>query len=369
MAEPGLEVRPVTGIGEVRPGDDLAALILAAAPWIADGDVVVVTSKVVSKAEGRTVEVPADGPAREAAREAALAAETVRPVARRGNTHIVQTRHGFVLASAGIDASNVDRTRLVLLPLDPDASARRLREALRRRFGRRVAVVVTDTMGRPWRIGLTDVAVGAAGVAALRDHRGQLDPYGNELQLTQMAVVDELASAAELVKGKCDKVPVAVVRGYGPLSDVDGDGVRPLIRSAAEDLFSLGTAEARAAGRHEVATLADATAFGGAAVDPTTVDRAVAALNAGFVRVLDEGVRDKLRALLPVNTAEIVVPWAPTDDPWRVAEAGACLHRLRGALLAEGLCTAWIRVDPALLGDLVPLPGEALGVLAIGAPA
>ena len=248
-------------------GDDLAELITSAAPWLRDGDVLVVTSKIVSKAEGRLVDVPADGPEREAARERILAAETARVVARRGPTAIVQTHHGFVMAAAGIDASNVDKTHLVLLPADPDASARALRAALRER-GLDVAVIVSDTMGRAWRNGLTDVALGAAGIEPFRDHRGEIDPYGNELQLTEMAVIDELAGAGELVKGKCDQVPVAVVRGYPGA----GRGRRPrapsaLVRDAASDMFSLGTAEARAAGLRDAATPARRPARTGAA-DP-----------------------------------------------------------------------------------------------------
>ena len=222
-----LQILPVTGIGRIEPGDDLVAIIGEAAPWLQDGDVVVVTSKIVSKAEGRLVEVPAEGPEREAAREAALQAETARVVARRGATRIVATHHGFVMAAAGIDASNVDRHRLVLLPKDPDASARAIRAGLAERYGRTVAVIISDTMGRPWRLGLTDVALGVAGLAPLRDHRGQVDPYGNELQLTITAVADELAAAADLVKGKLDGVPVAVVRGYSgvaPIDAPDGDG-------------------------------------------------------------------------------------------------------------------------------------------------
>ena len=232
-----LEVLPVQGIGDVRPGDDLAALITAAAPWLADGDVLVVTSKVVSKAEGRLVAVPAAGPERAAAREAALRAETARPVASRGNTRIVQTHHGFVMASAGIDASNVDSEHLVLLPVDPDASARRLRSELRERYGLDVAIVVSDTMGRPWRSGLTDVALGAAGIDALHDYRGDLDAYGNELHLTQMAVVDELAGAADLVMGKADGIPVAVVRGVDPSWLRRGEVRAEIVRDPAEDLF------------------------------------------------------------------------------------------------------------------------------------
>src|SRR5919107_410888 len=209
----GLAVLPVRGIGDVTAGDDLAELIGNAAPWLRDGDILVVTSKIVSKAEGRLVDVPADGPEREAARAELLASETARVVARRGATAIVQTHHGFVMAAAGIDASNVDKAHLVLLPADPDASARGLRAALLGR-GLHVGVIVSDTMGRAWRNGLTDVALGAAGIEPFRDHRGEIDPYGNELQLTEMAVIDELAAAGELVKGKCDQVPVAVVRGY-----------------------------------------------------------------------------------------------------------------------------------------------------------
>ncbi|MFI1990069.1 coenzyme F420-0:L-glutamate ligase [Actinoplanes sp. NPDC020271] len=250
-----LEILPVEGIGDVTPGDDLAELITAAAPWLRDGDVLVVTSKIVSKAEGRLVEVPADGPERDEARVRVLESETARVVARRGPTTIVQTRHGFVMAAAGIDASNVDKTHLVLLPADPDASARRLRADLAAR-GLDVAVIVSDTMGRAWRNGLTDVALGASGIDALLDHRGQTDPYGNELSLTQMAVVDELSAAAELVKGKCDQVPVAVVRGY-PIRRENADvGVSVLIRDGQSDMFSLGTAEARAEGLRDAARMA-----------------------------------------------------------------------------------------------------------------
>ncbi len=247
----GLRIWPVTGIGEVRPGDDLATVIADAAPWLADGDVLIVTSKIVSKAEGRLVDAPTDDPEKfERVRQAAIDSESVREVARRGPTRIVQTRHGLVLASAGVDASNVEPGRLVLLPEDPDASARRLRAGLRDKLGVAVAVVVTDTMGRPWRLGLVDLAIGVAGLRPLRDHRGQTDPYGNQLQLTQQAVADELAAAGELVKGKLGRVPVAVVRGVEPglLAD-DAPGAAVLVRPAEEDLFSLGTAEAREAGR------------------------------------------------------------------------------------------------------------------------
>jgi len=280
------------------------------------------------------------------------------------------------IAAAGIDASNVERSRLVLLPADPDASARSLRAALRQRYGLDVAVIITDTMGRPWRLGLVDTAIGAAGIEALADYRGALDAYGNELHLTQMAVIDELAGAAELVKGKCDQVPVAVVRGLPRLSDVDGSGAVALVRDAEQDMFSLGTAEARALGRHDAATLADATGFAERMVDPEVVGRALAAVGAAFVRVTDAGVRDKLCAALPTmpaGPAEVVVPGLDNrsggdPDRWAGAQVGATVHRLRAELAAAGLATAWLRADPDTVADIVALPdGYApLGVLAVG---
>ncbi|WP_213453596.1 coenzyme F420-0:L-glutamate ligase [Rhizomonospora bruguierae] len=333
-----LEILPVEGIGEVGPGDDLPALITAAAPWLRDGDVLVVTSKIVSKAEGRLVDLPPAGPARDAARRDVLAAETARTVAARGGTRIVQTHHGFVMANAGIDSSNVEPDRVVLLPKDPDASARHLRTELRERYGLDVAVVVSDTMGRPWRLGLTDVALGAAGIGALRDHRGQVDPYGNELHLTQMAVVDQLAGAAELVKGKRDRVPVAVVRGYPvpPATPVDAPdgGVAALIRGAAQDLFSLGTAEARAAGLRAAAGLPDAPAQASppAEVDAMAVNRAIGAVTAALGP-------DTVLASEP-GGVRCAVP--QTAGPAALIRLGADAHRLRAALAAEGVAS-WVR--------------------------
>lgn len=351
-------MRAVTGIGEVRPGDDLAELITAAAPWLADGDILVVTSKIVSKAEGRLVEVPAaEGPEREAAREAALAAETYRVVAQRGRTRIVQTHHGFVLASAGIDASNVDSSRLVLLPKDPDGSARALRAAIRARAGIRVAVVVTDTMGRPWRLGLTDVAIGAAGIDPIADYRGRVDGYGNELALTEMAVIDELAAAAELVKGKIDAVPVAVVRGL-PVREDDGPGAAALVRGADADLFSLGTAEAVAVGLRAAATVPDAVTFGPVPVDPR--------VPAGAPLVRGEDAR--LFGLAPAGAAQVWVPFAAAGNSWAITQTGAVVQRWRAELAADGLASAWVAAEPAGLADLVELPfgTEPLGLLAIG---
>ena len=243
MAEPptGISFHPVPGLPEFGPGDDLAAAVATAAPWLADGDVVVVTSKVVSKVEGRLVSVE-PGQDRELARQRAIERETVRVVARRGPLAIVETPQGWVVAAAGIDASNVGQDALVLLPADGDASARALRARLHELLGVDVAVVVSDTFGRPWREGLTDVAVGSAGIVALTDHRGQVDAQGNRLETTRVAVVDELASAADLVKGKLAGVPAAVVRGLPlerPAGDAD-EGTRPLVRLPADDLFPYG---------------------------------------------------------------------------------------------------------------------------------
>ncbi|BCJ44563.1 hypothetical protein GCM10010168_13760 [Actinoplanes ianthinogenes] len=325
-----LEILPVEGIGDITAGDDLAALITSAAPWLADGDVLVVTSKIVSKAEGRLVEVPADGPERDEARVRALESETARVVARRGPTTIVQTHHGFVMAAAGIDASNVDKTHLVLLPADPDASARRLRADLAAR-GLDVAVIISDTMGRAWRNGLTDVALGAAGIDALLDHRGEIDPYGNELNLTQMAVVDELSAAAELVKGKCDQVPVAVVRGY-PIRRTGADaGVSVLIRDAESDMFGLGTAEARAEGLREAAVLADAT---GPVAELRAVERALRLVS----EVLTPGTGIEMSARRgAVDSADAVRLTPAGSEPADFARLGADAHRLRLALATEGV--------------------------------
>ena len=242
------------GIGELRPGDDLAAAIAEHAPPLRDGDVLVVTSKAVSKVEGRLVKLASVDPAeREAARQAAIDDETVREVARRGQLRIVADRRGLVLAAAGVDASNVARDEIAVLPVDPDRSAAALRDALAARLGVTVGVVISDSLGRPWRDGITDVAIGVAGLTAVRDARGERDRHGNVLAVTTVAVADEIAAAADLVKGKLSGTPVAVVRGLardGVLAD-DGRGGAPLIRPAADDLFRLGTAEAIESGRRE----------------------------------------------------------------------------------------------------------------------
>jgi coenzyme F420-0:L-glutamate ligase/coenzyme F420-1:gamma-L-glutamate ligase len=232
-----LQVLPVEGMPEVRPGDVLAELVVAAAgvrPGLVDGDVVVVTQKVVSKAEGRLV--PVDGGDPRSTSEL-VEAESVRVLRRRGDLRITETRHGFVCANAGVDRSNVERGHAALLPVDPDRSARRIRDGLRARAGVEVGVIVSDTFGRPWRRGTTDVAIGCAGVAAVVDLRGTTDASGRRMEATEVAVADELAGAAELVMGKAGNVPVAVVRGVEPSWLRESSVRSEIVRSPAEDLF------------------------------------------------------------------------------------------------------------------------------------
>lgn len=307
-AVPRIEITPVVGIGELRPGDDLAEVIAERAS-LYDGDVVVVTSKVVSKVEGRLIVLETDDPdVREAARLAAIEDETARVVAHGpGPLRIVQTRHGFVMAAAGVDASNIARNELALLPVDPDASAELLREGLRERLGVEVGVIITDTMGRPWRNGLTDAAIGVAGIRALTDPRGETDVYGNVLGVTRVSVADEIAAAADLVKGKLSGIPVAVVRGLAPdgkLPD-DGLGSRELVRPAHEDLFRLGTEEAIALGREDAA--------GADAVPPP--------LHADAVGVISRMPRGDV-ASSSVREAFLGFLAARPDAMWRACVAG-----------------------------------------------
>jgi coenzyme F420-0:L-glutamate ligase / coenzyme F420-1:gamma-L-glutamate ligase len=241
----GLSVFPVTGVGEVRPGDDVAGLladVLLPSPsrppaipgGLMDGDVVVVTQKVVSKAEGRVVAIDADDPE---AKRLLVEQESVRIVRRRGDLLITETSHGFICANAGVDLSNMDAGTAALLPVDPDRSARRIREAFRHRFQVSVGVVISDTFGRTWRRGVTDVAIGLAGVAGIVDLRGTTDANGRMLDATEVCVADELAGAAEIVMGKDRGIPAAVLRG------VDPEWLRPasvateIVRPPAEDLF------------------------------------------------------------------------------------------------------------------------------------
>ncbi len=233
-----LTVTAPDGLPEVRAGDDLAALVASAVAPLSDGDVVVVTSKVVSKSEGRVVA---------GTREDTLAGETDRVVARRGPTRIVRTHHGLIMAAAGIDASNVEQGSVVLLPLDPDASARGLRTRLHELTGANVGVIVTDTAGRAWREGQTDIAIGAAGILVAEDFVGRIDGHGNELAVTAPAVADEIAGMAELAQGKLGGRPVAVVRGRADLVLAPGDhgtGATALVRPEGADLFGFGAREA-----------------------------------------------------------------------------------------------------------------------------
>jgi len=229
-----LHIWPIRGIPEVRRGDDLAGLIASAEPTLADGDVVVVTQKVVSKAEGAMARIDPNDPR---GHKAIVEDQSVRIVRRRGDLVISETKHGFVCANAGVDLSNVDDGWAALLPEDSDRSARRIRDGLRAVLGVEVAVIVSDTFGRPWRRGLTDVAIGCAGIQAVVDLRGTEDSRGRVLQVTEVCVVDELAAAAELVMGKATGVAAAVVRGVDSSWLGRGDVHAEVVRPPQEDLF------------------------------------------------------------------------------------------------------------------------------------
>ena len=234
-----LEIFGIDGIGEIEPGTDLAAVIAAATAGDAgttllDGDVLVVTQKVVSKAENRLVAIDPEDPL---SHKPLVEQESVRILRRRGELIISETVHGFVCANAGIDLSNVNRGWAALLPVDSDRSARRIRDGLRHRCGVEVGVVISDTFGRPWRRGVTDVAIGCAGVAGVVDLRGTPDALGREMQVTEVAVVDEIAAAAELVMGKSTGIPVAVVRGVDPTWLREGNVRAEVVRKPSEDLF------------------------------------------------------------------------------------------------------------------------------------
>lgn len=378
---PTFSVTGLTGIPEIRPGDDLAAIIARAYGEFgpADGDILVVTSKVVSKAEGRIVEA--------AERDGVIDAETVRVVATvehaGGRTRIVENPQGLILAAAGVDASNAADGEVLLLPLDPDASARALAVALRAVTGARVGVVLSDTLGRAWRAGQIDQAIGAAGVRVVQDLRGSTDSGGRVLEATIAALGDEIASAAELVKGKTSGIPVAVVRGLGRLvtDSLDEPGARALQRPAREDLFRLGAAEAWREG-YQAALAATA-----AAVPGWTVIVPVKPAAAGKSRLAVPGVdRVDLARAIAVDTIEAA---AASDAVTRVlvvtadAATAAAVSGIRGvevvhdtadglrAAIALGIETAGVDADRAvLLGDLPALvPNELTHALALAATA
>jgi coenzyme F420-0:L-glutamate ligase/coenzyme F420-1:gamma-L-glutamate ligase len=312
-----IEVWALDGIPEVTEGDDIAELIIATGADLHDGDVVVVTSKIVSKAEGRLVR---------GSREDHLAAETVRVVAQRGRTQIVQTRHGFVLAAGGIDASNVPEGTVALLPIDPDASAQRLRAGLHARLGADVAVIVTDTMGRPWRDGVVDTAIGASGLEVLEDLRGNTDSFGHVLEVTVTALADELAAAGDLVKGKLSGRPVAIVRGFQVRRPDPDLGAKPLVRPAADDMFSAGTRDAitalvrdsapvdgdpqsrpeRLAMQRAIDAVGPTPALLRIAEDGRSISAVGAALDVGYAlgRLMAALVVEGLRATAPAATAD-----------------------------------------------------------------
>ncbi|CAM2938964.1 coenzyme F420-0:L-glutamate ligase [Skermania piniformis] len=418
-----VQIRAVAGLPEFRPGDDLVGELIRCAPWLADGDVVVITSKIVSKVEGRIVAAPVDPEERDTLRRSLVEREAVRVLAQRGRTLITENRLGIVQAASGVDGSNVPTTELALLPTDPDRSAREIRTALRERAGVEVAVLITDTMGRAWRIGQTDTAIGAAGVPVLHSYLGRVDRQGNDLVATEVAVADEIAAAADLVKGKLGGLPVAVLRGLR--LDDDGTGAADLVRPTPTDLFSLGTAEALAQGRAEALLLRRSVRrFTTEPVDPDLVRAAVADaltapaphhtrparfvwLRSNLVRQrLLTAMRDRWRADLRgdgwsderiarrlgrgdilFDAPEVIVPCCVSDGAHgypdqrrRDAEAtmftvavGAAVQGLLVSLAVRGLGSCWVGSTifaPDAVREELDLPADwrPLGAVAVGYP-
>jgi coenzyme F420-0:L-glutamate ligase/coenzyme F420-1:gamma-L-glutamate ligase len=416
-----LQVLPVRGLPEFAPGDDLAAAVAEAAPWLVDDDVLVVTSKVLSKIEDRTVPAPTDPDERARLRAELVEQEAVQLVAQRGEAMITRNELGIVQAASGVDASNVPTDRIALLPRDPDGAARQLRSRLRELLGVRVAVVITDTMGRAWRNGQTDAAIGAAGLPVLHGYAGSTDERGNELVVTEVALADELAAAADLVKGKLHGVPVGVVRGLA-LQD-DGSTARDLVRPEDKDMFRLGADEALAQGRREAVLLRRSVrTFADEPVDPEALRRAVgSALTAPaphhtqpvrFVWLRDRGIRAKLldamrtawledlradgrsersaqdrvgRGDLLYDAPELVLPFLVADGAHHYPDerrsgaehqmftvaAGAAVQGLLVALAAEDLGSCWVSSTlfcPEVVRSELDLPEnwEPVGAVAVG---
>lgn len=419
------------GFGAIRPGDDIADLILASLAtltWpsgdrgLADGDVIAVTSKIVAKAQGRTHHD----------RATAIASETVRVVATKqtpkGPTEIVQTVDGLVLAAAGVDASNVERGTVALLPSDPDGFADTLRRRVMDAVGVQLGVIITDTMGRPWRLGVTDVAIGAAGLTVLDDYTGRVDPYGHTLEMTMVAVADELAAAAELTQPKIGGSPVSVIRGAGAWVGERNQAATTLVRPIDEDLFWLGTAEAIALGRRTAAAhRRTIRTFSDADVPDDLIMRGIAAAVTApaphhstpwrFLLLRDQPIRaellDAMAARWRVDLAEldhfssdaierrvargtvlyrapvIIVPFLDFSegphtypdtrragferDLFMVA-GGAAVQNLLVTLAADGLGSAWISSTmfcPDVVQHVLHLPPDMqpLGAIAVGYPA
>jgi coenzyme F420-0:L-glutamate ligase/coenzyme F420-1:gamma-L-glutamate ligase len=381
QARPPIEVLPVEGLPEVRPGDDLAAMLTTAlrAVEVRDGDIVAITSKIVSKAEGRLV--------RGEARTEAVVHETVRVVARRGDLVIAETAHGFVCANAGVDASNVDAGSLALLPLDPDASARSLRAKLEAALGLAgLGVVITDTFGRAWRTGVVNVAIGCDGLPALVDLRGRTDDRGRRLEATEVALADEVAAASGLAMAKDARVPAAIVRGVDRLEGVDAPA-HALVRTPAEDLFRSSPLQAlhdrrtmRAFGQGTVPSKALEEAIRAACTAPaphhTRPWRFTAlsspAARRGYLAAMAAAWRADLRAdgtsddvierRLAGSDAVLgaapvlIVPWLTLEASQTYSDAersaaerdmfmlsgGAAIQNLLLALSAQGLASCWI---------------------------
>ena len=422
-AAAAIEILPVPGLPEFRPGDDLTALLATAAPWLRDGDVVVVTSKVLSKCEGRIVAAPSDPEARDDLRRKLIDGEAVRVLARKGKTLITENALGLIQAAAGVDGSNIGTSELALLPIDPDGSAARLRTGLRERLGVTVGIVITDTMGRAWRNGQTDAAIGAAGIPVLHGYAGAVDRHGNELVVTEVAVADEIAAAADLVKGKLTGIPVAVVRGLSLIDD--GSTGRDLLRRGEDDLFWLGTTEAIDLGRRQAQLLRRSVRqFGPEPVEPGAIEDAIAeALTApaphhtrpvrfvwlqsaqrrtalldrmkeqwradlrGDAKPDDSIDRRVARGQILYDAPEFVIPFMVPDgahsypDPVRTAAehtmftvaAGAAIQGLLVALAVRGVGSCWIGstiFTPDLVRAELDLPPnwEPLGAIAIGYP-